>query len=182
MNRTRFALPAALVAAFAMPGVAAARALDDPFTGLETVARAELGDMRGGMMVNGIPVNFAVIIQTTVQGALEANGLRTTLTVDDAGGLAGASTQAVGSQAAMIGDGDGVSMTLADGGTSILHQVIDGHVQAVIANSADAVSISHQTQVNVTMPGFTQTAQTYFAHSHVSRLGLESAFVGLGRF
>ncbi|MEW5728002.1 MAG: hypothetical protein AB1918_09270, partial [Pseudomonadota bacterium] len=67
MNRTCLALPAALVAALAMPAAAfAAMPADDPFAGLETVARAELGDMRGGMMINGIPVNFAVIIQTTV--------------------------------------------------------------------------------------------------------------------
>lgn len=181
MNRTCFAAAAALMAAAALPA-AAALAPDDPFTGLETVGRAELGDMRGGMMINGIPVDFAVVIRTTVEGALAANGLETTLTVNDAGGLAGATTQAIGSEATMTGGGLGVTMTLAGGGTSILHQVRNGQIQALVSNSADAMTISHQTQVNVTMPNINQLSQTYFAHAHASQLNRDSVFVGLGRF
>lgn len=173
---------AAVMAVIVSPAASAAIAEDDPFAGLDAVARTELGDMRGGMMINGIPVNFAVVIRTTVEGALAANGLQTTLTVDDAGNLAGASSQAFGSQATVTDGGNGVTMTLAGGGTSILHQVLDGQIQALVSNSANDVSISHQTQVNVTMPGFNQLTQTYFAHTRTSSMGREAAFVGLGRF
>lgn len=154
---------------------------NDPFAGLESIGRADLGHMRGGMVINGIPVNFAVMIRTTVEGALAASGLQTMLTIDDTGGLAGMTTTALGSEFPVASD-DGMMMTLGGGDTAILHRVIDGQIQSLIANTLDEVTISHQTQINVTMPGFNQMARTYTSHSHVSSLGREAAMVGLGRF
>lgn len=154
---------------------------NDPFAGLDSIGHADLGHLRGGMLVNGIPVNFAVTIRTTVEGALAASGLQTMLTIDDMGGLAGMTTSALGADLATF-TGDGVMMTLSGGDTAILHRVIDGQIQALIANTLDAVTISHQTELNVTMPGFEQMARTYSSHSHVSSLGRESVMAGLGRF
>ncbi|HSV30099.1 MAG TPA: hypothetical protein VLL76_11090 [Candidatus Omnitrophota bacterium] len=184
MTRLACLTAAAVIAATALPDHAYAMTPPgDPFADFETVGRAELGDLRGGMMINGIPVDFAVVIRTTVEGALAANGLQTTVAVNDQGGIGAISTAAIGADGAVAGGGpSGVTMTLNGGGTSILHQVIDGQVQAMIANTVDRATISHQTQVNVTMPGFNEMTRTYFAHSHANALSRDSVMVGLGRF
>lgn len=191
MSASRALTAASVLAAAAifMPSDSQARLADDPFAKLDAIGRADLGDLRGGMMINGIPVNFAIMIRTTVEGALAANGLQTTLTVNDAGGLAGMTTTALGTDlpvaagaGAGAGAGEGMSMTLNGGETAIMHQVLNGQIQALIANTMDEVTISHQTQINVTMPGFNEMTRTYSSLRQISSLGRDAVMVGLGRF
>lgn len=187
MSASRALTAASVLAAAAifMPSDSQARLADDPFAELDAIGRADLGHLRGGMMINGIPVNFAVMIRTTVEGALAANGLQTTLTVDDSGGLAGMTTTALapGLDSGMpVTAGDGMAMTLNGGETAIMHQVLNGQIQALIANTMDEVTISHQTEINVTMPGFNQMTRTYSSLRQVSSLGRDAVMVGLGRF
>lgn len=175
---------AVLATALWLPTQALAAMPDsDPFAQFDALDRAELGGARGGMMIGGIPVDFAVVIRTTVEGAV-AQGLQTTLAVNDQGGVASATTTPIGDSsggATVASNGSGgVTMSLA-GGTTILHQVIQDQVQTLIANTRSDVTLNHHTEVNVDMPGFTQMSQSYQAHSLAGLLGRDAALNGLGR-
>lgn len=180
--RRLFPLAATLLAVALPLGPALARIADaDPFAGLDPVGRSEMGELRGGMMVGGIQVDFAVVVRTTVQGAGGPMGLQTTLTLNDAGGLASAITTAVGG-AVLQQAANGLAMVLQGSGTSISHQVLGDSLATAIANRAGGVTISQSTDLNVTMPGFLATSRSYFAHSYVAKSGVDAAIVGLGRF
>ncbi len=188
MNNRHKAAVALLAAAAWLPTQGwAAQPESDPFATFDALDRAELGGARGGMMIGGIPVDFAVVIRTTVEGAI-AQGLQTTLTVNDQGGMGTATTTPIGdaggttmanNSSANNGSG-GVTMSVP-GGTTILHQVIQDQVQTLIANTRSGVNLNHHTEVNVDMPGFNQMTQSYYAHSHVAQLGRDAALNGLGR-
>lgn len=163
----------------------AALASDDPFAGFAPLDRAELGEMRGGMVIGGIPVDFAVVIRTTVAGAIEQMGLQTTLTVNESGGIAGAQTASIGGgsgSATLPASADGLTTTLTDGATTIMHQVLKDQMTALVSNTTDGVVLNTSTEVNVTMPGFQQMAQTYYTQRHVSNINRDAVLVGLGRF
>ncbi len=86
-------LAAALATLVAIPTGASAN--EDPFAGATALGRGQLAVLRGGMLIGGIPVNFAVTIRTTIQQAMQpAAVLETTLAIDDSGRLAGATTTA----------------------------------------------------------------------------------------
>jgi hypothetical protein len=171
------------VAAGLAPGLTAmpARAaLADPFAGLAPMSASELGAHRGGMMVNGIPMDFAVTIRTTVEGAV-AQGLQTVLAVNDHGGLASATTTP-------IGDTTGATLTpTAHGGlslalpkTTIIHDVSNGQIRSLLANTRSDVSVNQRTEVNVDLPGFSALTQTWYGTNRAAQMGIDAAFGGLG--
>lgn len=182
LRRRRLPAATALAAAAAVlvPGPSRA-AISDPFAALPALDAGELGTARGGMMINGIPVNFSVVIRSTV-GDSFAQGLQTTLSVDDRGGLARAETVPIGGAGAgAIGTtSGGMTMTLPGGG-AIIHQIIHGQLRTQLANTSDHTVLSQITEINVEMPGFTQMSQTWRAHSHAGRMGRDAAMNGLGR-
>lgn len=157
-------------------------AANDPFAGLAPLDHAELADRRGGMMINGIPMDFAVVVRTTVEGAV-ARGLQTLLTVNDRGGLASATTTPIGDTS---GDaltplaGGGMSLSLPTG-TRIIHDVEAGQIQSLIANTKGDVTLSHRTDVNVDLPGIYQLSQTWYGNSRAAQMGIDAAITGLGR-
>ncbi|MBC7906407.1 MAG: hypothetical protein H7Y60_06620 [Rhodospirillaceae bacterium] len=169
----------ALALAFAGPAQAAQ---DDPFAALEPLGHAELGESRGGMMINGIPINFAIMIRTTVEGAV-AQGLQTMLTVNDQGGLASSVTTAIGAATGTTvttnADG-GMTMSLPTG-TRIIHQVLADQITALIANTKNDVSLNQRTEVNVDLPGFHSLTQTWYGNNRAVHMGMDAAMSGLGR-
>lgn len=182
MNKQSLVASALAAAAWLPAPALAAMPESDPFASLAAVDSATLGQSRGGMMIGGIPVDFAVVIRTTVEGAV-AQGLQTVLAVNDQGGVASATTTPVGDggTAAVASNGSGgVTMSLP-GGTTILHQVIHDQVQTLIANTRSDVTLNHHTEVNVDMPGFTQMTQTYQAHNLAGLMGRDASLSGLGR-
>lgn len=179
-------VPSLLVAAatLALAAPAGAAMLDsDPFTGIAAMSPAELGSHRGGMMINGIPMDFAVVVKTTVDGAL-SQGLQTVLAVTPQGGLASATTTPIGTTTgatlAPTADG-GMSFSLPSG-TTILHQVEQGQIQTLIANSRSDVSLNNRTEVNVDLPGFHALTQTWYGSSRAAQMGIDAARMGVGRF
>ena len=152
-----------------------------PFAGLAPMEPTELAGHRGGMMINGIPMDFAVVIRTTVEGAV-AQGLQTLLAVNDKGGLASATTTPIGDTGAATVSptaGGGLNLNLA-GGTTILHDIQAGQVQALIANTRSDVSLNHKTEINVDLPGFAALSQTWYGTSRAAQMGIDAAFTGLG--
>lgn len=154
---------------------------DDPFAGIEPLDLAELGESRGGMMINGIPINFAVVISTTVEGAV-SQGLQTLLTVNDQGGLGSAVTTAIGTESGttVTANTDGsITMNLPTG-TTIIHQVLADQITAMIANTTSNVELKQQTQVNVDLPGFQALTQTWYGNNRAAQMGVDAAMSGLG--
>lgn len=168
----------AAVTAALLSSEAAQAEENDPFAPLPMVEAAELGDARGGMMINGIPVNFSIVIRSTVEGA-RAQGLQTTLTVNDQGGLGGAETVPFGGGTAQATNG-GMSMTLP-GGTTIIHQVVDDQLRTLLTNTGDNRVLSQVTDINVDMPGFINMTQTWTAHAQAGGLGRDAVLRSLGR-
>lgn len=179
----RFCGPAALAIALAASGPAhAAMGQDDPFAALEPLGHAELGESRGGMMINGIPINFAVMIRTTVEGAV-AQGLETMLTVNDHGGLASSVTKAIGdATGAIVTNNANGGMTLSlPTGTKIIHEVLASQVTTLIANTKNDVALNQRTEVNVDLPGFHSLTQTWYGNNRAAQMGMDAAMSGLGR-
>lgn len=166
------------VASLAPSLAEAAISADDPFAGLASIGTSELGTLRGGMMIAGIPVDFAVTIRTAVGTAMNSAGLQTTLTVNDQGLMTSNST-VTGHPNAVTATPDSVAMDLAGGATHVLQQVNQGQVQTLISNTADNVVISHSTQVDVHMPGFLALQQNWVAGAHAGRMGAEAAMFSL---
>lgn len=158
-------------------------AAGDPFAGLAPLDHADLADHRGGMMINGIPMDFAVVVRTTVEGAV-AQGLQTLLAVNDRGGLASATTTAIGDTgggATLTPTANGGMTMSLPSGTTILHQVQADQVQALIANTKSDVSLNHRTEINVDLPGFAALTQTWYGSNRAAQMGIDAALSGLGR-
>jgi|GEM_PF-2802768 hypothetical protein len=174
---------AALAAALALSAPAVASfAPADLFDDQARLSQDELGTARGGMMVNGIAMDFAIVIRSTVENAV-SQGLQTVLTINDAGGLGSAVTTAIGADAgtALSTSPDGgMTMTLP-AGTTIVHEVLSNQVQSLIANTSNGVSLNHSTQVNVDLPGFTAQSQSWYSSSRALQASMEAALSGLGQ-
>jgi hypothetical protein len=158
-------------------------AASDPFAGLAPLDHAELAEHRGGMMINGIPMDFAVVVRTTVEGAV-AQGLQTLLRVNDQGGLASATTTPIGDTggASVKPTANGGMVLSLPTGTSILHQVQAEQVQTLIANTKSNVNLNHRTEINVDLPGFNALTQTWYGNSRAAQMGIDAAIGGIGRW
>lgn len=156
-------------------------ATGDPFAGLAPLEQTELADHRGGMVINGIPMDFAVVVRTTVEGAV-SRGLQTLLTVNDRGGLASATTTPIGDTtgATLAPTATGGTSLSLPTGTTILHQVQADQIQTLIANTKSDVSLNHRTDINVDLPGFQSLSQTWYGNNRAAQMGIDAAFSGLG--
>lgn len=152
---------------------------DSLFPDLAPLDHAELGESRGGMMINGIPMNFSVLISTTVEGAV-SQGLQTLLTVDDHGALGSAVTTPIGGNTGVTTNADGGLSLSLPSGTTIVHQVLAGQVQALIANVDNGVNLNQRAEVNVDLPGFSALTQTWYSNSRTAQMGVSAALNGLG--
>jgi hypothetical protein len=176
---TRLPFVVALAAGLAVSAPARA---DEPFADMTPLDLAELGEARGGMMVNGIPMDFAVVIRTTVEGAV-AQGLETVLTANDRGGLASAVTSPIGvtgGDASLTPNANG-GMTLSlPTGTRIIHQVLADHIATIIANTQNDVALNQRTEINVDLPGFHSLSQTWYGNNRAAQMGVDAVMSGLG--
>ena len=181
-------LPAALAPAsmaiavlLAQPAFAAINA--DPFAGMAPVGHSELGELRGGMMIDGLPVNFAVVVSTTVQSAIQPPiGLQTVLTIGANGGVASSTSSSTGNSIGTIAtNSNGLSLSMNNGSTEILQNIMHDQVQTLISNAANGMSISHSTAINVTIPGYINANNLYSSHQQAARIGVDSALSGIGR-
>lgn len=154
-----------------------AHATQPPFEDQEPLGAAEMAEMRGGMVINGITMDFAIVIRSTVEGAV-SQGLQTVLTVNGQGGLASAVTTPIGT-GLTTNDGGGMTLTLP-AGTTIVHEVLDGHMQSLIANTSSGVTLNQSTEINVDLPGFTAQTQIWYSGSRAAQAGMEAALRGLG--
>jgi hypothetical protein len=179
---SRTCAAATMVVLMAGPAIATPTFLGaDAFAGLEPVCRAELGDLRGGMMIGGIPVNFAVVVRTTVENSLQsAMGLQTTLTIGANGGIATSNTSSIGLPSVTT-SGDGLLLSLGNGATNILQRISQDQVQTLVGNAAKDLTITHSTAIDVTVPGLLNTSHAFSSHQQVARMGVDSALAGLGR-
>ncbi len=140
----------------------------DPFLDLVTMDQGELAEHRAGMIVGGIPMDFAIVVRTTAEQAvaqgLENAGLQTVLTINHHGGIGSVVTTPLGN----LGDG-----------TSFLHDVSGGQIATVIANTVSGVSINQNTEINAAFPGLQGRVQAWQGTARAGMLGGEAAQRGL---
>jgi len=189
-NCRRFPLRAAMMlapvalASVMLAPAAAATIEADPFNGQIPVSYGELRDLRGGMTIGGLSVDFAVVVSTTAQAAGQSPiGLQTTLAINNAGGLGAVSTAPIGAAAqvaAAATAGGGVSVTLANNATQIIQQVTHDQVLTLIGNAANGMTITQHTDMNVTLPGFLTLNRQYNVQTQVANQVMSSAMFGLG--
>ncbi len=170
---------AAMMAVLAGAGPAHAAMAADPLDGWEPIDIAELGEARGGMMINGIPINFALVMRSMVEGATP-HGLETIFTINDAGGIGSATTTAIGGDTATLTKtaNGGFSLALPSGPT-ITHEALAGHITAMMNNTVDGVKMTQQVDLNIELPGFTAAQQSWASMSRASRASLDAAMSGL---
>ena len=109
---------------------------------------------------DGLEFNFGAVVSTYVDGSL---ALRTRLIWTDQGAVDVVETGQVSNisgdaLAAGIDLGDmaasGLFVPGANGGTAVLHDLGDGRIASVIANTADNRDIRQETVINLSIPDF----------------------------
>jgi hypothetical protein len=163
--RTWMLAGAAVVAGWFMAGPALSAELS-VFDGAQPVSlRALQGERAGFLTVDGIPLSFGAILQTTVNGQV---ALVTTLSVDSDGAtketwvnptLVNTPQQISAATGGKILGVPGVGVVVSDpsGYTAILSNVSAGQLQSFVINTASNRTINQSTTITLTLPGFGST-------------------------
>jgi hypothetical protein len=171
----------ALWAALAATPAPAAIADPDPLEGLEPIALAELGEARGGMVINGIPINFALKMRTMVEDATPF-GLETVFTITDQGSLGSGTTSVLGGAngTTMTPTSSGFALALPSG-TTIVHEAMNGQIRTYLGNVLDGVTLNQHVDLDVELPGMSAATQSWASSNLASRASLDAMLSGLRR-
>lgn len=131
-----------------------------PALARQTLTDAEMGDLRGGMLVaDGIAFDFGAVVRTYEDGAL---ALETQVTWTPAGP---AVTQTPGAGVAPLTGGQlaalsalGVPYQTASGAT-IVQNLTSNQITNVLLNTGDNHAFRQETDVTLSLPGFAATQQ-----------------------
>ena len=142
----------------------------------------ELADLRGGFVLGGLQMDFAVTVETMVRNATEASGLATFLKIADDGGIAQSQTTAIGqgTELPTIIENATLFSTMGQE-TKILHRVMGNQIESLTQNRASDLSISQSTNIDVTMPGFLRMMDDWRGNSLIDRLSADSALLSTRR-
>lgn len=136
--------------------------------GLVPVSVEELRALRGGVIVNGVHLDFGAVIQLRLSGELAA---QTTLTMNDDGSLSRSTeifnssvtefmdpSQLAGTNIQLTGPNGSVGFIVQDSnGVSIaLNNVNAGHLFGLLANGALHRDITHSIDATLTIHNFSQ--------------------------
>lgn len=156
-------MPAVLAGAALLMAAPGASAGGDPFAGRAAVAAGDLASQRGGMMIGDIPVDFAVVVKTTVSDATDRPTVLETTLNPAAGPVAATVTAALGQA------------------TQVVQQISPGQLQTLVSNAANGVSIDHSTTINARLPTIRQASQQFAARLQAAGLAVDAALSGLRR-
>ena len=188
-------MPAVLAGVALVTGTPLTINAEELFAGVAPVAAGDLAAQRGGMTIGGIPIDFAVVLRTTIRDATNHEvALETTLTpaaapvvmpsalpsaapvvasavpADPAVVAAASEPQAVDTAAVALGEA-----------TRVVRQITPSQVQTLISNAANGVSVAQSTTINATLPTLRAASQLFAAHRGVAGLGADAARAGLMR-
>ena len=188
-------MPAVLAGVALVTGTPLTINAEELFAGVAPVAAGDLAAQRGGMTIGGIPIDFAVVLRTTIRDATNHEvALETTLTpaaapvvmpsalpsaapvvasavpADPAVVAAASEPQAVDTAAVALGEA-----------TRVVRQITPSQVQTLISNAANGVSVAQSTTINATLPTLRAASQLFAAHRGVASLGADAARAGLMR-
>lgn len=192
-KNTKFVLAGVLAAVVTMPAMARAAdpssAMSNPFESsdefgnLPVISRSELAEMRGGLTLGGLKMEFGANVRTFIDGVL---ALETGVRFTDSGaaiqqgtsggsssGLAGSSSVIVGGGAgaalrdvlpsnvdlSALAGASGVVINDSQGSTTALHQVTRDQIVSVLVNTAHNRRIRQELDVIVNVPNFKQFQQ-----------------------
>jgi hypothetical protein len=160
------ALRFTLFCAAALVGLSApAYANDDGWgEGIEVIDETEMQDLRGGVRIAGVDIEFGAIITTALNGVPV---LTTQLTWTDAGAVVEQTMADVGESLSEMSPEElealglnglegagGVVIDDEDGLTALVHNVADGALQNIIVNTATGRDVTQDIDVTLTLPGF----------------------------
>lgn len=171
MQRITFrTVPAVLAGLAVLVGTPRAIAAEDPFAGFAAVGAGELADQRGGMMIGGIAIDFAVVVRTAISDAAHRQlALETTL-LPTASAPVPAPMPAAQTTVAALGVA-----------TRVVQQVSADQLQTLISNAANGVSVSQSTTIDATLPTLRHAGQQFTSHWRAAGLGADAALAGLRR-
>jgi hypothetical protein len=132
--------------------------------GVEVMQEEELSDLRGGIAIAGIDINFGAVITTYLNGTPV---ITTQLTWTDAGAVVEETVGSVGqniddltdeARAALGIDGlegaNGIVIDDEAGITALVHNVTNGALQGIIINNATGRDLRQDIDITLTAPGF----------------------------
>lgn len=171
----RAALCAALLVAAALPAQADTAARPDSFAPESfanepvRLTNAELRNLRGGMIINGVDFDFGATVRVFVDGPLVAE---TSLTLNPDGSIARSTTihdttsttaftdasQLNGSKLhfSNVPNADGFVISGPNGLSVALNSIKAGDIMGLLANDAAGRNITQTIEVSVTINNFTQ--------------------------
>lgn len=128
------------------------------------IADSQLDQLRGGFLTaGGVALGFGATTRTYIDGRMV---LETQLTwADDGvktassgGALDAATLSSLAAAGIKPGDLTGATAYVtADGASTVVQRVTGGQLTNMVLNTADGRSISQNTEVSLTLPGFAQT-------------------------
>ena len=189
-------MPAVLAGVALVTGTPLTINAEELFAGVAPVAAGDLAAQRGGMTIGGIPIDFAVVLRTTIRDATNHEvALETTLTPAAApvvmpsalpsaapvvASAVPADAPAVVAAASEPQAVDTAAVALGEA-TRVVRQITPSQVQTLISNAANGVSVAQSTTINATLPTLRAASQLFAAHRGVAGLGADAARAGLMR-
>lgn len=195
MTRRVFVLAGCVIAGAALAWPAAPRsaaAAVDPLAGYAPLDAGTLGQMRAGLWVGNLKLDFAVRLETVLRQAEELIALRTVLRLNEhadgfqsartevaSSGPSGASSAEVAAETS--GTPKAVELTLGPDITRMVHSITKNGAEAIVANTADGVTISHDVNLDITLPQFNVVTQNFLTRSRIARIARDAGLGGLVR-
>lgn len=191
-KKTKFVLAGVLAAIVTIPAMGRAAdlssAMSNPFESsgefgnLPVISRSELAEMRGGLTIGGLKMEFGANVRTFIDGVL---ALETGVRFTDSGaaiqqGTSGGSSSGLAGSSVIVGGGagaalrdvlpsnvdlsalagaSGVVINDSQGSTTALHQVTRDQIVSVLVNTAHNRHIRQELDVIVNVPNFKQFQQ-----------------------
>lgn len=164
---------------------------DDALSPYAALSEAALAELRGGMIVGAMHLDFVVTISSQAQrlddaamgGAAGGFGLSTVLHLDDLGRVASATNVVSGTpatstlpQAGQIGD---LEASVGDAQTQLIHQMGLHHLSMITRNTSDFTRIGQDTRIDLTARNLTALSQQVARNSLASRLGRTAGLAAL---
>jgi hypothetical protein len=146
---------------------------------IAVMADAEMDDLRGGFNVNGIEIQFGVLITTLLEGVpvlqtrytIDASGALIEQTMSDLGYSFENLTQEQRAQLGLEGVNGAHGLVLEDdtGITALIHNVSADALQNIVVNTASDRDINQEFAVTLVLPGFEAVQADYnLAHFGMS--------------
>jgi hypothetical protein len=162
----------------------AAEAQRESYSGLAAVAPERLRDVRGGIMIAGIDLEFGASVRVLVDGTIVAETIltlnpdgsisQTTTIADSSGALPFDPADTGGVEISGIAGASGITIKTDDGVTLALFDINLDHTRSFLINTAAGQDVAQLVDVSLVINNFADISANL---AHVTRL---QSFASLG--